>query len=235
MTEPNRQKPRRKNGVLGPEIAARNRKSLATLHRTLKSQCSIAFSCLGSRCDFWGPRWASQSQIVKIAAISVCQVVGPLKGPTKSERKKRTNRGVPENSGNQRAANGGSDPSWLNFGVFGAPRFSVQRSPEPFKNSFFFVWISGLKIGAPQKRQSYHDGSDPPSCGPLRKSQMDNAGRTSAKWDAPDPHIFQPPHLPDLEKPKRNICAECGSHFMTKTRDPKRQRQGQVCATSCVL
>ena len=36
-------------GVLGPEIAARNRKSLATFHRTLKSQCSIAFSCLRNR------------------------------------------------------------------------------------------------------------------------------------------------------------------------------------------
>ena len=60
-----------KEGVWGPEIAAQNRKSLATFHRTLKSQCSIAFSCLGNRCDFWGPRWASQSQIAKIAAISV--------------------------------------------------------------------------------------------------------------------------------------------------------------------
>ena len=60
-----------KEGVLGAEIAARNRKSLATFHRTLKSQCSIAFSCFGNRCDFWGPRWASQSQIAKIAAISV--------------------------------------------------------------------------------------------------------------------------------------------------------------------
>ena len=53
------------------KIAAWNRKSLATFHRTLKSQCSIAFSCLGNRCDFWGLRWASQSQIAKIAAISV--------------------------------------------------------------------------------------------------------------------------------------------------------------------
>ena len=34
---------------MGSEIAARNRKSLATFHRTLKSQCSIAFSCLGNR------------------------------------------------------------------------------------------------------------------------------------------------------------------------------------------
>ena len=35
--------------VLGSEIAARNRKSQATFHRTLKSQCSTAFSCLGDR------------------------------------------------------------------------------------------------------------------------------------------------------------------------------------------
>ena len=34
---------------MGSEIAARSRKSLATFHRTLKSQCSIAFSCLGNR------------------------------------------------------------------------------------------------------------------------------------------------------------------------------------------
>ena len=60
-----------KKRVLGSEIAARNRKSLATFHRTLQSQCSIAFSSLGNRCDFWGPRCASQSQIAKIAAISV--------------------------------------------------------------------------------------------------------------------------------------------------------------------
>ena len=38
-----------KEGVLGSDIAARNRKSLATFHRTLKSQCSIAFSCLRNR------------------------------------------------------------------------------------------------------------------------------------------------------------------------------------------
>ena len=38
-----------KEVVLGSEIAARNRKSLATFHRTLKSQCSIAVSCLGHR------------------------------------------------------------------------------------------------------------------------------------------------------------------------------------------
>ena len=66
-----------KEGDLDPEIAARNRKSLATFHRSLKSQCSIAFSCLGNRCDFWGPRWASQSQIAKIDAISVRYPVNP--------------------------------------------------------------------------------------------------------------------------------------------------------------
>ena len=37
-----------KEGVLGSEIAARNRRSLATFHRTLKSQCIIAVSCLGN-------------------------------------------------------------------------------------------------------------------------------------------------------------------------------------------
>ena len=35
--------------VSGSETAARNRKALATFHRTLASQCSIAFSCLGDR------------------------------------------------------------------------------------------------------------------------------------------------------------------------------------------
>ena len=56
-----------KEGVSASEIAARNRKSLATFHRTLKSQCKV--SEIAS--DFWGLRWASQSQIAEIAAISV--------------------------------------------------------------------------------------------------------------------------------------------------------------------
>ena len=34
---------------MGSEIAARNRKSLATFHRTVKSQCNIALSCLRNR------------------------------------------------------------------------------------------------------------------------------------------------------------------------------------------
>ena len=45
-----------KEGVLGSEIATRNCKSLATLHRILKSQCEV--SEIAS--DFWGPRLASQ-------------------------------------------------------------------------------------------------------------------------------------------------------------------------------
>ena len=38
-----------KEPVLGSEIAARNRKSLAMFHRTLKSQCRSAWSSLGNR------------------------------------------------------------------------------------------------------------------------------------------------------------------------------------------
>ena len=43
-----------KEWVLGLEIAARNRKSLATFHRTFKSQCSIALHCLRHRSRFLG-------------------------------------------------------------------------------------------------------------------------------------------------------------------------------------
>ena len=56
-----------KEGISASEIATRNRKSIATFHRTLRSQCKV--SKIAS--DFWGPRWASQSHIAKIAAISV--------------------------------------------------------------------------------------------------------------------------------------------------------------------
>ena len=41
--------PQKEGRVLGSEIAARNRESIATFHRTLESQCSIAFPCLGNR------------------------------------------------------------------------------------------------------------------------------------------------------------------------------------------
>ena len=59
----------------------------------------------------------------------------------------------------QRAANGGSDPSWLNLAFLG-PRFSIQRSPNPLK-----VGIWGpldWKSGRPKTAKSYHHGSDPP-------------------------------------------------------------------------
>ena len=32
----------------------------------------------------------------------------------------------------QRAANGGSDPSWYKLAFFGAPQFSAQRSPNTY-------------------------------------------------------------------------------------------------------
>ena len=56
-----------KEGVSASEIATQNCKSLATFHRTLKSQCKASEIAR----DFWGLRWASQSQIAKIATISV--------------------------------------------------------------------------------------------------------------------------------------------------------------------
>ena len=46
-----------KEGVLGLEIAAQNRRSLALFHRTLKSQRSIALSCLQNRSDFCDLRY----------------------------------------------------------------------------------------------------------------------------------------------------------------------------------
>ena len=49
LTEPNRQKSRNMKGFWAQSIAARNRRSLATFHRTIKSQCIIAVSCLGNR------------------------------------------------------------------------------------------------------------------------------------------------------------------------------------------
>ena len=61
-----------KQGVLGSEIAARNRKSLATFHRTLKSQCSIAFSIVSEIAAMSGIRDGHRNRkSQKIAAISV--------------------------------------------------------------------------------------------------------------------------------------------------------------------
>ena len=53
----------------------------------------------------------------------------------------------------------------VEFGVFGAPRFSVQRSKNPLKIG---IWGPlDLKIGAPQKRQMLPRQIWPPICGPL--------------------------------------------------------------------
>ena len=73
----------------------------------------------------------------------------------------------PWEKGNQRAANGGLDPSWLNLAFLGAPRFSLQRSQNPLKLVF---WDLGTENhGAPQNAKFNHDGSNPPFCDPLSK------------------------------------------------------------------
>ena len=67
-----------KEGVLGSEIAAQNRKSLATFHCTLKSQCSIAFSCLRYRaisgvCD--GHRNRKSQTSLRFRCTKLCSQV----------------------------------------------------------------------------------------------------------------------------------------------------------------
>ena len=48
----------------------------------------------------------------------------------------------------------------VEFGVFGAPRFSVQRSQNPLKIG---IWGAlDWKSGRPKNAKPYHDGSDPP-------------------------------------------------------------------------
>ena len=48
----------------------------------------------------------------------------------------------------------------VEFGVFGAPRFSVQRSQNPLEIG---IWGPlDWKAGRPKNAKSYHDGSDPP-------------------------------------------------------------------------
>ena len=73
--------PRARNPAERTGFGLRNRSSKSQIasdfefHYTLKSQCGIALSFRSEiASDFWGPRWASQSQIAKIAAISVHQV-----------------------------------------------------------------------------------------------------------------------------------------------------------------
>ena len=61
-----------KEGVWGSEIAARNRKLLATFHRTLINRNAALLSLVSEIAAISEVRrWASQSQIAKIVAISV--------------------------------------------------------------------------------------------------------------------------------------------------------------------
>ena len=64
----------------------------------------------------------------------------------------------------QRAANGGSDPSWLNLAFLGRPDFR-PKVRKPFQNRY--LGTSGLKIGAPQKRQIQPRRIWPPFAAPL--------------------------------------------------------------------
>ena len=56
------------------------------------------------------------------------------------------------------------DRQWVEFGVFGAPRFSVQRSQNTSFKGFWDLWA---QIRAPQKRQIQPRQIQPPFLGPL--------------------------------------------------------------------
>ena len=56
-----------------------------------------------------------------------------------------------KNTINQRAENGGLDPSWLIFAFLGRPDFP-PKGPKTLQNKYFGAF--GLKIGAPQKRKN---------------------------------------------------------------------------------
>ena len=73
----------------------------------------------------------------------------------------------PGRSKNQRAANGGSDPSWLNLAFLGRPNFESRGPQIPiFKG---YLGLLDGKSGRPKNAKFNHDGSDPPICGPLKK------------------------------------------------------------------
>ena len=65
---------------------------------------------------------------------------------------------------NQKAENGGLDPSWLVFAFSGRPNFP-SRGPKTLENKCFGT--SGLKIGAPRKRENQPRRIQPPILGPL--------------------------------------------------------------------
>ena len=134
-----------KEGVSASEIATRNRKSLATFHRTLKSQCKV--SEIAS--DFWGPRWASQSQIAKvITAILVRRPLFALFPPFS-----RTAPGISRRRSKK--------PFFLRYPVLNAPSLeppfaALQLSTEiPSK-----ILTSGSKV---QALEGNFRGESPPS------------------------------------------------------------------------
>ena len=75
--------------------------------------------------------------------------------------KRRKGRGKPIN---QRAANGGSDPSWLNLAFLGRPDVPPRGPQNPLEIG---IWgpLDG-KSGHPKNAKSYHDGSQPPRSKP---------------------------------------------------------------------
>ena len=81
--------------VLGSEIAARSRKSLATFHRTLKSQCSIALSCLGNRAISGGIAIANRKNRCDFRALSICVTVRLLVRPRGETMYWQTNANTP--------------------------------------------------------------------------------------------------------------------------------------------
>ena len=83
----------------------------------------------------------------------------------------------------RRAENGGLDPSWLNLAFLGRPDFQ-SRGPQMLVLKGFRT--SGLKIGAPQKRQIQPRRIQPPILGPLKLNRFVRIdSRESAKrWGA---------------------------------------------------
>ena len=64
-----------KDGVVGSEIAAQNRKLLATFHRTLKPQCSIALSCLRNREQILGSAMGIAIAHRENLALAILQIL----------------------------------------------------------------------------------------------------------------------------------------------------------------
>ena len=129
----------------------------------MKDYCS---KLLQQFSDLWLTPSPGLQSDANICLFVFCLVAGPLTGPNLQNRPFVSSRNcepLGSSSDNvdvacpsvvscrgQRAANGGSDPSWLNLALLGRPGFP-SRGPKPLKNRY--LGTSGRKIGAPQKRQ----------------------------------------------------------------------------------